>query len=256
MKHELSVRELLDLRSPTWAISNVLPNAGLGLIFGPVDAGQSLIALDMACTASLGRGWHGRATEAGRWVRISVDSDLRHLRLRLQAWIQRNGAQPDLGFVLRWAFYEDASVIIDAYRTNPPKAMVIDVGAHLVGLGTFDMNEFVSTVDRIRRELGCAVVVVASEGGQHPRGQGISSLIGAVDVAIRVERLGSEHMLRCIKSVSAGLFEPIVVERQLVSVLDGEGMEQLDEGGSPITSCVIVPVLKERMREARASAPE
>jgi len=98
-----------------------------------------------------------------------------------------------------------------------------------------DVNRYVERAEELRNEFGCAVVILHHPGhGGRGRPRGASSLMGSVDVLLRLEANGAEGLLdlHCDFMKDGSPFEPIAMRRTPVHL-------GIDDSGRPQSSCVI-----------------
>lgn len=65
----LTMRELRQRPKPRWLIEDVLPEEGIGSIFGPTYSGKTFVGIDLALSVANGLSyWHGSpSTPPGLW---------------------------------------------------------------------------------------------------------------------------------------------------------------------------------------------
>jgi hypothetical protein len=99
-----------------------------------------------------------------------------------------------------------------------------------------DMARFIRAADAIREAFVCLVVIVHHCGVQGNRPRGHTSLTGAVDVQVAVERDAAGNIMARVEAMKDGEAGAVIASR----------LEQVEVGrdtdGDPLTSCVIVPV--------------
>src|SRR5262249_16931751 len=89
--------------------------------------------------------------------------------------------------------------------------------------------------DAIREAFNCAVIIVHHCGVEGTRPRGHSSLTGAADAQLKVERDPAGNIEVTVEYMKDGPDGDIIVSR-LEQVTVGE-----DEDGDPITSCIVIP---------------
>lgn len=140
---------------------------------------------------------------------------------------------------------ESTQAVTDAISTlctqhGTPRLIIIDTFARNMGDGdensNTDVTMFVSKIDKIRAELGCAVLLVHHSGhAATERARGASALLGAIDDGYRLEKSGSGMTMIHIKSKESELNTPLALELQQVT-LPG----WLDANGDEMSSAVVV----------------
>ena len=98
------------------------------------------------------------------------------------------------------------------------------------------MAKFIRAADAIRAAFGCAVIIVHHCGVQGTRPRGHTSLTGADDAQIAVERAEDGIIIATVEHMKDGPDGGAILCR----------LEQVelgaDDDGDPKTSCIIVPV--------------
>jgi hypothetical protein len=98
------------------------------------------------------------------------------------------------------------------------------------------MAAYIRAADAVRETFNCAVIIVHHCGIDTSRPRGHTSLTGAVDAQLAVQRDASDHIFLEVEWMKDGPEGDVVVSR-LDAVEVGT-----DDDGHPITSCVVVPV--------------
>lgn len=244
-----------------WLVEDLIPSAGLCLVYGHPGCGKSFFALDMAMHVSQGAPWRDRDVTQGLVVYIGAEGQ-RGLRQRVAAFRQHHGIT-QLPFALipvevnLLANDGDLGKVLDTIheltkRFDLPVGMiVIDTLARTFGGGDeigSDMVAYVNNVGRIQHAYNCTTMVIhhrpKDSANETPRGHG--SLWGACDTIILVEDKGAGiKQCKVTKQKDAEPAEPITFELKVVEL--GE-----DEKGRPVTSCVVVPSDSQIMPDKRA----
>lgn len=230
-----SREELMAMAAPTFLIDQVIPERALIAIYGPPGAGKTFIALDMALSVCTNQDWFGYETKPGPVIYITPEG-LSGLKQRLLAWEHHHQAVADrFGYVTDAPqFLEDDQVddliaSIKKSHLSRPVLIVIDTLArHMVGgdeNSALYMGEFIANVDRLRREFGCAVIVVHHTGkgnGGNFKERGSTALRGAADTMILVENESITLSLTCEKQKESEPFAPIPAALLPVTLASGE----------------------------------
>jgi len=96
------------------------------------------------------------------------------------------------------------------------------------------MSAYIKAADAIRDAFDCAVMVIHHCGHDAFRPRGHSSLAGAVDAQLKVDRNRADEIIVKVERMKDGP-EDGVITSALETVEVG-----IDDDGDPITSCVIV----------------
>lgn len=196
---------------------------------------------------TLGWEYRGRKVAGGAVVYLALEGG-KGFAKRVEAWRQRHLADHtgDVPFFLLDVSVDliaDRDKLLQAIRTQlgttVPAAVVIDtLNRALVGdeNKSDDMARFIRAADVIREALNCAVIIVHHCGVQGSRPRGHTSLSGAADAQIAVERDAAGNVVARVEAMKDGEAGAVIASR-LEKVEVGR-----DDDGDPITSCVIVPV--------------
>jgi hypothetical protein len=190
----ITSRELMDLPPPTFLIDGYLTTNGLSVLYGPSGTGKSFLTLDIAMSVVYGRPFFARKVVSGPVVYIAAEGS-GGMAKRMQAWQQERQmpADPDLPlyFVthpVQLMDHADVSTFIEQVAPLQPALVVADTVARCMAGGdensARDMGAFVAGADRIREEVGCAVLLVhhSNKAGTVERGSG--ALRGAADTVL------------------------------------------------------------------------
>jgi len=231
--------------SSNYLVKGILPRTGLGVAWGPPKCGKSFYIFDLVMHVALGRKYRDRKVRQGSIVYCALEGG-HGFRNRMVAWRKSylNGHDRSVPFYLMAeplnliADYKDLIADIDEQLGGDrPAIIVIDtLNRALIGdeNKSEDMAKLIKAADALRTFFGCLVLFIHHCGivGSRPRGH--TSLAGADDVQIAIDRDKNgiitarvEHM----KESEAGA----VFSSKLEPVDLGN-----DEDGDEITSCVII----------------
>lgn len=230
-----------------WRVRDLLPLAGLGLIYGSPGAGKSFFAVDVALRIAAGMEVDGRTVHSCTVIYIAAEGQ-RGLRNRIAAWRQKYGIEGDLPFALIPCAVNlldpcaDLSRLIAGIHAQMerlggvPGLIVVDTLAATFGGGdenTSDMLAYVNNVAKLRDEFDALAVAVHHRPkdvqNDTPRGHG--SLMGAMDTIIRVD--GDQVRSATVtkqKDGEGGQVHSFQLEVITLGV---------DEEGQPVTSAVV-----------------
>lgn len=197
----VSASEIAERPPLKWIVHGVLPEVGVGAIFGPPGSGKSFLLLDLLAAISEGEFWFGIPTKAVPVVYVALEGQ-GGLPQRLRAFQQINGP------VGRMAFIEQQINLLDS---NAVPALVAAIrAAHMSGgvvcIDTLaasapgmdentskDMGGVIAALHDLQAQLGGMVLVVHHTGKDASRGlRGWSGLNGALDCAIEVSRASDD----------------------------------------------------------------
>jgi AAA domain len=239
----LTVNEALHRPSPRWLIEDLLPERGLGMVYGPPKNAKSFVALDMACSIAASTRWGDRSVLPGDVVYV-LGEGAGYVGLRLRAWMDGAGVQAEqlgrLSIVpsgVDLGNPEQVEGLLQALaeRGTRPVLVVFDTLARCMSGDenqAQEMGRVVSGCDLVRERLEAAVLLVHHSRRAGDSERGSSALPGAVDTKLRLERKGSELTLHCEMQKDAAECDPIGLELEVVDLGVGED-------GKPVSSCRI-----------------
>jgi hypothetical protein len=194
----LRVQDILKLPLPTWIIRGVLPQAGLGVVYGAPGAGKSFVALDMAMAIARGRAWNERRTTPGRVLYVAAEG-AGGMVARVKAYCKTHALDDVADFrMLR------RSVNLTSDEWKPLAEQVAGIGgADVIVFDTLarcmagadennseGMGRVINSCERLHAATGALILLVHHSGKDATRGaRGWSGLKGAVDVEMMVDRL-------------------------------------------------------------------
>jgi AAA domain len=230
----------------SYLIKGLIPRAGLIVVWGPPKCGKSFWVSDLALHVALGWAYRGRRVEPGAVLYVACEGQ-EGFRARIEAFRKARLADgnDDPAFHLlpaRLDLMGDIDTLIAdiAAQLGATRCILIVIDTlnrSLVGSESKDedMAGYISACDRLREELGCAVIVIHHCGVESTRPRGHTSLSGAVDAQIAVKRDKGRNIVATVEFMKDGPEADEIVSR-LVVVEVGT-----DEDGEPVTSCVVEP---------------
>lgn len=227
-----------------YCIKGIIPRAGLAIVWGPPKCGKSFWTFDLVMHVALGREYRGHRVQQGAVVYLALEGG-HGFHNRVEAWRRRhlNGHQGAVPFYLLDVpvdLVADCEKLIAAVKAQlveqSPSVVVIDtLNRALIGdeNKSDDMAKFIRAADSIRQALGCAVIIIHHCGVAGLRPRGHSSLSGADDVQIAVERNASGIVTVVVEHMKDGdASAPLAFELERIDL--GQ-----DTDGDPITSCLV-----------------
>lgn len=232
------------LRKPMqWLVRDVLPRAGLAVIYGASGAGKTFLTLDLVAAISRGVDWRGKRVSAGRGAYI-VAEGAEGFRNRLQAYCEFHGVEPaDLAV----GVIPDAPNLMDKLQVKELieglktfgklDYVVVDTYARVMVGGNEndakDAGTMVAHCARIHKATGAIVILVHHSGKDAASGaRGSSALRAAADVEIEVTRTREYRAAKVAKMKDGDDSGEFRFNLDTIEL----GM---NEDGDPITSCVI-----------------
>lgn len=228
-----------------YLVKGIIPNAGLVIVWGPPKCGKSFWTFDLVMHIAIGREYCGHRVQQGIVVYCALEGG-HGFRNRIEGWRRNslNGHDGAVPFYLLdvpidlIAEREKLIAAIRAQLPGRPSAIVIDtLNRALIGdeNKSEDMARFIRAADILRNAFECVIIIIHHCGiaGSRPRGH--TSLSGADDVQIAIERADDGTMAVRVEHMKDG--EPAF---PMAFKLDSFDLG-LDVEGDKITTCVIAP---------------
>jgi hypothetical protein len=245
-------------KTPNYLVKGIIPRAGLAIVWGPPKCGKSFWTFDLVMHVALGWEYRGRRVQQGPVVYCALEGG-HGFRNRVEAWRRRHlsGHHDAVPFYLLDVpvdLIADRDKLIQAVRVQlgEPVVVVIDtLNRALIGdeNKSDDMSKLVRAADAVREAFGCLVVLVHHCGVASTRPRGHSSLSGADDAQIAIERnddglmtVTVEHM----KDAEAGAIIACRLERVDLG---------LDDDGDPMGSCIVLEAVAVEKEPKLAEGP-
>lgn len=213
----LSRHELAQRPEPQWLVERLIPEYGIGQLFGPTYGGKTYAAIDLVMRITTGMThWIGHTiTMPGPVFYVLMEGGF-DFGKRLDAWEMKYGRTSDELYVmveeeLNLADPESLELLAADITaiSSTPRLLVIDTQSLAIsGVEENDntgMNEVMQKLKRLSKALGCFVLLVHHTGhANEDRGRGASAQPAALDTIIRVN--GSEKNGRkiAVPKVKAG----------------------------------------------------
>lgn len=241
---------ILQRPRPKWLVKNIIPEAGLVVIYGQSTAGKSFVTLDIFACVARGIPWREYKTQQRRVVYLAAEGQ-GGVRNRLEAYRQHHEQPTGLRMIL------DAPNFLKSDADLVAKQIIAAGGAEVIVVDTLaqvtpggdensaeDMGKALLSCRRLRAMTGAMIVLIHHAGKDATRGaRGWSGLKAAADAELEVNRLEAQRWIKVSKSKDGedGAEYPF----KLIPVTLGQ-----DEDGDPITSCVVGHMAK---REASSN---
>jgi hypothetical protein len=228
-----------------WWVKQVMPKAGLAVLYGASGSGKSFVMLDMGMAIARGVMWRGKRVRQGRVAYIAAEGS-GGFRKRITAYAQANDV--DLSAVPMTVLNaapnlmdakESAAVVAAIQASGGADIVVVDTFAQAMAGGNENAGEDVGKAlghcKRIHEATGALVVLVHHSGKDQAKGaRGWSGLKAAADAELEVVRTeaGARYMrLSKSKDDVDGLEFGFELQQVTLGV---------DEDLDPITSCVVI----------------
>ena len=201
-----SVDELLGFPPPEWLFEPFITAGGVTILFGKTGSYKSFQAVDWA------------ARTPGLTAYISAEGSPHQFGERVRAWERSAGRSAEIvTHPSSIDLTNEREMLIDALRGfDGLRLLVIDTASRNMGgdeNSSMEMAGFVASIDKVRAEFACAVLVIHHTGHENDdRGRGSSVLPAAADIIVRAQRVvEKETKLTCVKMRDAVEFEPLTV---------------------------------------------
>jgi hypothetical protein len=239
-----------ELRTDTseiaYIVKGIIPNTGLIAVWGPPKCGKSFWVLDLFLHVALDWKYREHKVKQGSIVYCAFEGAAGFGK-RADAFREHYGIPPDqeVPFYLsplRTDLIKDHRALIESIsmqlaESEKPTAVVLDtLNRSLVGSESRDedMSAYVSAADAIREAFQCAVVIVHHCGIDASRPRGHTSLTGAVEAQIKVEKDAASNVIVTVEYMKEGEEGEVIVSRLERTVVG------IDPDGDEITSCIVV----------------
>ena len=234
---------LLDTPFPKWIINGMIPETGVGSIFGASGSGKTFLALDMAVAIASGSEWFGVKVKQRPVVYLPLEGVI-GIGSRAKALAKKRGGLPEGLSILQEAdgFGLSDEVALEHLIAAVPQGAVVIVDTLAQAMAGMDENSSVDmglaskALKRLSDARQCVVIAIHHTGKDATKGErGHSSLRGALDFSISVARgEGSSDVRHWKLSKSKDGQDGVKREFKLQSVEIGE-----DDEGQAHHSCVV-----------------
>lgn len=245
-----------------WLVKPIVPDAGIGAIYGDSGTFKSFLTLDLLAHVSNGREWFGNRTKAAPTVYVPFEGQ-GGIPNRVKAWrlAQTMERNPDLLMALVPDADVRSNVAVVMEPLNLQEAvdrdrlvttltesgwaggvLCIDTLAHAsngIEENSSAMGEMIGIFRDLQHRLGGVILLVHHSGKDQSRGmRGWSGLHAAMDFVIECQKEGEgdtrEAQFRLSKVKDGTTGTVFKFRMQMVPL-------GCDEDGDPITSLVVCP---------------
>jgi AAA domain/DnaB-like helicase N terminal domain len=237
----LTIDEYYAKQVPGWLALGRIPENSLGMLSGQWSTFKSFLALDLALSVATGKEWLGAPVKQGPVVYVCAEGNIKK---RCKAWAQDRGMDIPASFrIVDEPVYFPHSADWEAFRRmlqalpEQPKLIVIDTLSACdpeSDEGSESMGRFIDSVNRIRREIGAAALIVHHDTKDGKYGRGSGKLNASLDFGIQTKRKANKDGIAhgpatviCQKLKDADLFLPFNVEGRKIG-LEPEGPGEWD----------------------------
>jgi hypothetical protein len=197
----LSYSEMVSLPPAEWLIDFVLPKRSKSVLFGLSDSFKSFLAIDMTCSVSTGRSWHGHRARKFKAIYIANEGAIGVGRKRIPAWMAYHEI-PDEDRQNIFLVKVDTILPDERSRANLLAAIRTIVGPSENFILTIDVlrgsmsgsesddeaaNAWTNAAEALIGEGASILAVTHSPYGEDGRMRGHSHLWGSFDTRLQAE---------------------------------------------------------------------
>lgn len=200
----MNARQVGTLPAPRPLVAGLLYRDTLAWLIGKSGSFKSFVALDIAAHVADDRAWASKRVWGGPVLYV-VAEGAGGMPLRVQAWERKNGAISERLIMLRRAVQvqsEGWRALVELARELQPVLIVLDTQARVtIGVQENDnsaMSEMIEKIDYLRRVTGACILVVHHIGRQGDDARGASSIDGAQDTELKIERRGGPKAMTAV----------------------------------------------------------
>ncbi|MCW9059724.1 MAG: AAA family ATPase [Gammaproteobacteria bacterium] len=248
----LSDKDLAGLPPQRWLVKNIIPEGGIGTIFGQSGTFKSFLALDLLAHVANGQPWFGHRVKAAPAVYVPFEGR-GGIPKRVAAWKLHRSHETNRDITTNMAFITDPMNLRDAGDREKLVRTLIDrgwaggvlcidtlaqAGAGIDENSSEGMGEMIAVFQELQHKLGGTVLVIHHSGKVESAGmRGWSGLRGALDFSIKcqkeegknVPKLNAQFVLDKVKDGEDGkTFDFSMLPVHL-------GYDEDDEGVSSLT---------------------
>jgi AAA domain/Bifunctional DNA primase/polymerase, N-terminal len=216
----LNFDDLGNLTPKPPLIEGVLDLESIVRISGKSNHGKTFVMLDLSLHVASGRAWHGHATAQGCVFYVAAEGQ-QGIRKRAEAWAARHGKEFDsddfrvLPMPVQATDAQAWHRLIRVLEHVKPVLVVFDTQSRItVGAdenSARDMGIFVERLEAVKRATRACVAVVHHLGHQGDHARGSTSVLGAMDTELRVEKEGPAIKVVCTKQKEHEFFGDILL---------------------------------------------
>ena len=246
----------LDTGQRNYLVKGLLANSGLAVIWGPPKCGKSFWVFDLGMHIALGRDYRGHRVQQATVVYVALEGK-QGFPARKEAFRRHHGIESAPFYLLSTSLdlVAKSSELIASIKaqlgTDLPGVLFLDtLNRSLVGSESRDedMARFLAAAEKVAQELNCAVVIVHHCGIDASRPRGHTSLSGAVESQLKVERGNTGEVIVTVE-LAKDFAEGIETVSRLERVPLGTDLD-----GDEISSLVVLPAETSSRRARRPRA--
>ena len=235
---------------PDYLVDELIPIAGLVVVYGAPKSGKSFWVLDLSLHIALAWEYRDRSVQQGAVVYCAFEG-AHGYRKRCEAFRRHHCLtdedDPPLYVVPgRADLIKDHGALIHDLREQlatapavPVKCVILDtLNKSLIGSESkdVDMANYIAAAEHIQTEFNCVVIIVHHHGIDETRPRGHTSLRAAVSAQIKITRDEQNNITAEIEDMRDGPEGAQIVSRLVVVDV---GTDRADK---PLTSAAVEPV--------------
>lgn len=227
----VSFRELIQRKDQPWLVEDMIPQAGIVVLYGPPNSGKTFLALHLAACIALNRRFADRRTTEGGVLYVGGEG-LGSLKKRVEAAFRSIAELCESTLDDRITFIEDPISFLDPERVgdlievvrkmpSKPLLLVLDPLIDCISGGdensSLDMQRFMDSVKTLRKQLGVTVLIVHhTVKSDKSTERGSSVLRAGADTMISILESGDHRgQAECTKQRDAERFLPIAFQLEV-----------------------------------------
>ena len=214
-----------SVEDPKWLLPGMLPEIGVGMLYGQSGSYKSFVALDLSLTLAFGipGQWENPCTDKQDVVFFAGESPIGMARLRFPAWMEAHEIEfrndHRLFFMPRVPLYTESDlwkwVKEDLAEANArPRLIVIDTKSRLItGIDENASKEgslVIQFLEQMRDHYQCCVLLIDHVGKDASKGaRGSSVYFANADFAIEVKKMAGGMQMTVRKQKEADVEDAV-----------------------------------------------
>lgn len=242
----LTEEDLLKLPPIQWRIKKLIPEKGIGCIYGASGSGKSFLVIDLLAHIANGINWFGHKVKETPTLYIPLEGQ-GGIPNRIDAWIQHHAnkgyQQTNIEFI--WDGFNldndaDKTKLIDTLKCHNWRGGVICIdtlaqsAAGVDENNSKDMGKLLATLQQIQKLLDFLIILIHHTGKDQSKGmRGWSGLFAAMDFAFECQNVKDGRCLTVQKLKDGENNRSFNFTLQPITL--GQ-----DDDGENITSCAVI----------------
>lgn len=240
--------DLEKLPPPSWLVDDIIPETGIGVIYGESGSYKSFLTIDLLAHIGNGRAWFGKDTKKKPVIYIALEGNA-GIPKRIKAWKIHNRTNSNINNLNRDIninFRDKSNIdyLIEKIKDAGLDGGVICIdtlaqaGGDMDENSSKDMGYMIKTFQYIQQELGGVVLIVHHIGKAKDKGmRGHSSLYASLDFALECNALDKNKRKASFKIAKSKDGDSSLNYNFTLNIIN-TGYEN---NGKPITSLAVNP---------------